>query len=46
MLRRIIGYALLVVGVLGVVLSIVGIIFGSQVIDGIGAAANNGLALT
>ncbi len=45
MFRRIIGYILLAVGILGVVLSVVGIIFGSQVIDGVGTATKSTLAL-
>ena len=45
MLRRIIGFALLAVGVVGVILAIVGIMFGTQVVDGIGATAEDSLAL-
>ena len=45
MLRRIIGFALLAVGVVGVILAIVGIIFGAQVVDGIGVTAKDSLAL-
>jgi len=45
MIRRIVGIALLVVGVIGVVLAIAGIIVGTQVIDGIGVAAKDTLAL-
>jgi len=45
MLRRIIGFALLAVGVVGVILAIVGIIFGAQVVEGIGVTASDTLAL-
>ena len=43
--RRIIGITLLALGVLGVILSIVGILVGTQLIDGIGVAANDALSL-
>lgn len=45
MIRRIIGFILLAVGILGVVLSVVGIFFGSQVMDNVGVAAKNTMAL-
>jgi hypothetical protein len=43
---RIIGIALLVVGVVGVIVAIVGIVAGIQVVNGVGAAAQNVLSLT
>jgi hypothetical protein len=43
---RIIGIALLVVGVVGVIVAIVGLIAGIQVVNGVGAAAQNVLSLT
>ena len=45
MIRRIVGIALLVVGVIGVILAIAGIFIGTQLIDGIGTAAKDTLAL-
>jgi hypothetical protein len=45
MIKRIVGIALLVVGVIGVILAIAGILIGTQLINGIGTAAKDTLAL-
>ena len=44
--RRIVGIALLVIGVLRVIFALAGIIIGSQAMNGIGVAVKDTLALT